>query len=154
MDSALQHLRWLAHRTHDVKLSFDLADLRGYAYYTGVRFAFFGGDGVSQPVRELVRGGRYDEVGAVFGRKRPAVGFSLDLKELVQAVTPRSLRQAILAPWGEQAGLRHAVQYLRAKGETVVCVLPGHEHQTNEFQCDRQLLEVDGQWMVEAISKN
>lgn len=154
MDSALQNLRWLARRTHDIKLSFDLADLRGYAYYTGVRFAFFGGDGVSQPVRELVRGGRYDEVGAVFGRKRPAVGFSLDLKELVQAVTPRSLRQAILAPWGEQAGLRHAVQYLRAKGETVVCVLPGHEHQTNEFQCDRQLLEVDGQWMVEAISKN
>ena len=49
---------------------------------------------------------------------------------------------------------RQAVQYLRAKGETVVCVLPGHEHQTNEFQCDRQLLEVDGQWMVEAISKN
>ena len=111
-------------------------------------------DGRAHVRDALVRGGRYDEVGAVFGRKRPAVGFSLDLKELVQAVTPRSLRQAILAPWGEQAGLRHAVQYLRAKGETVVCVLPGHEHQTNEFQCDRQLLEVDGQWMVEAISKN
>lgn len=154
MQTALQHLRWLAQRSEGVRLSFDLADLRGYAYYTGVRFAFFGGDGVNQPVRELVRGGRYDEVGAVFGRKRPAVGFSLDLKELVQAVSPRHLRHAILAPWGEQTGLRHAVQYLRAKGETVVCVLPGHEHETNEFQCDRQLLEVDGQWLVEPISQH
>ncbi|MBY0464681.1 MAG: ATP phosphoribosyltransferase regulatory subunit [Burkholderiales bacterium] len=154
MDSALQQLRWLSRRLDGIRLSFDLADLRGYAYYTGVRFAIFGGDGATQPVRELVRGGRYDEVGAVFGRKRPAVGFSLDLKELVQAVSPRGLRHAILAPWGEQAGLRHAVQYLRAKGETVVCVLPGHEHETNEFECDRQLLEVDGQWMVEPISVN
>lgn len=154
MSSALLNLRWLAHRLDGVRLSFDLADLRGYAYYTGVRFAIFGGDGVTQPVRELVRGGRYDEVGAVFGRKRPAVGFSLDLKELVQAASPRPLRHAIVAPWGEQTGLHHAVAYLRAKGETVVCLLPGHEHETNEFRCDRRLSEVDGQWIVEPISVN
>lgn len=153
LDSALQSLRWLSARMDGVRLSFDLADLRGYAYYTGVRFAIFGGDGVTQPVRELARGGRYDEVGAIFGRKRPAVGFSLDLKELVQAVTPRPLRQAILAPWGEQPGLRQAVKSLRAQGETVVCVLPGHEHQTNEFHCDRRLFEVNGLWAVEFISE-
>ena len=104
-------------------------------------------------MQELVRGGRYDEVGAVFGRKRPAVGFSLDIKELVQAVAPRPLRPAILAPWGEQTGLRHAIGYLRARGETVVCVLPGHEHEVNEFHCDRQLIELDGQWLVEPLSK-
>jgi ATP phosphoribosyltransferase regulatory subunit len=154
MDEALQNLRWLASRLTGVRVSVDLADLRGYAYYTGVRFAIFGGDGVHQPVRELARGGRYDEVGAVFGRNRPAVGFSLDLKELVQSVEPRPLRQAILAPWGEDAGLRQAVQYLRARGETVVCVLPGHEHETNEFRCDRRLHQVDGQWIVEVISEN
>lgn len=153
MDSALQNLKWLAQRLGDVRTTFDLADLRGYAYYTGVRFALFGGDGVDQPVQELVRGGRYDEVGAVFGRKRPAVGFSLDIKELVQAVAPRPLRPAILAPWGEQTGLRHAIGYLRARGETVVCVLPGHEHEVNEFHCDRQLIELDGQWLVEPLSK-
>ncbi len=152
--SALQNLRWLAQRLAGVDITFDLADLRGYAYYTGVRFALFGGDGVTQPVRELVRGGRYDAVGAVFGRKRPAVGFSLDIKELVQAVAPRALRPAVLAPWGEQAGLRHAIDYLRARGDTVVCVLPGHEHEMNEFHCDRQLIEQDGQWVVEPFSKS
>lgn len=154
MDEALQNLRWLASRLTGVRVSVDLADLRGYAYYTGVRFAIFGGDGIRQPVRELARGGRYDEVGAVFGRNRPAVGFSLDMKELVQSVEPRPLRQAILAPWGEDAGLRQAVQYLRARGETVVCVLPGHEHETNEFRCDRRLHQTDGQWIVEVISEN
>lgn len=154
LDSALHSLKWLAQRINGVRLTFDLADLRGYAYYTGVRFAMFGGDGSEQPVQELVRGGRYDEVGAVFGRNRPAVGFSLDIKELVQAVAPRPLRPAILAPWGEQAGLRHAIHYLRARGDTVVCVLPGHEHDVNEFHCDRQLIELDGQWVVESFSKN
>ncbi|MBA4254533.1 MAG: ATP phosphoribosyltransferase regulatory subunit [Polaromonas sp.] len=152
--SALHNLRWLAQRLSGMAITFDLADLRGYAYYTGVRFALFGGDGVGEPVHELVRGGRYDEVGAVFGRKRPAVGFSLDIKELVQAVPPRPLRAAVLAPWGEQAGLRHAIDYLRARGDTVVCVLPGHEHEVNEFHCDRQLVERDGQWMVEPFSKS
>lgn len=152
LDSALQNLRWLAQRLDGLNITFDLADLRGYAYYTGVRFALFAGDDVNQPVQELVRGGRYDEVGAVFGRKRPAVGFSLDLKALVQAVEPRPLRPAVLAPWGEQQGLRHAIAYLRARGETVVCVLPGHEHEVNEFHCDRQLTEQDGQWVVEPIS--
>lgn len=154
LDSSLSQLKWLAQRVGSVATTFDLADLRGYAYYTGMRFALFGGDGVTEPVQELVRGGRYDEVGAVFGRKRPAVGFSLDLKELVQAVDPQTLRPAILAPWGEQDGLRHAIQYLRARGETVVCVLPGHEHELNEFHCDRHLFEQDGQWVVESISKS
>lgn len=149
--SSLQNLRWLAQRMDGVNLTFDLADLRGYAYYTGVRFAMFAGGGDGEPVRELVRGGRYDAVGAVFGRERPAVGFSLDVKELVQAVQPQPLRPAVLAPWGEEPGLRHAIAYLRARGETVVCVLPGHEHEVNEFQCDRRLSLQDGQWVVEAI---
>ena len=148
---ALQNLKWLA--THvqreggDVKVSFDLADLRGYAYYSGTRFAIYGhGD-------ELARGGRYDEVGAVFGRNRPAVGFSLDLKELVGVLPPRPLRAAIRAPWGEGAALRAAISRLRADGETVVCVLPGHEHEVNEFDCDRELAETAGQWVVRALQQ-
>jgi ATP phosphoribosyltransferase regulatory subunit len=146
---ALQNLKWLA--THvrreggDVKVSFDLADLRGYAYYSGTRFAIYGhGD-------ELARGGRYDEVGAVFGRNRPAVGFSLDLKELVGVLPPRPLKAAIRAPWGESASLRTAISRLRASGETVACVLPGHEHEVNEFDCDRELAELAGQWVVRAL---
>lgn len=150
---SLQDLRWLAQHSTGLPTTFDLADLRGYAYYTGIRFSLLGG-GVSHSAKELVRGGRYDEVGAVFGRKRPAVGFSLDLKALVQAVESRPLCPAILAPWGEQPGLRQAIAYLRERGETVVCVLPGHEDEMHEFQCDRRLTEQDGKWIVEFFPKS
>jgi ATP phosphoribosyltransferase regulatory subunit len=143
---ALSNLKALARHLEGKQLSFDLADLRGYAYYSGVRFAIYA-QGASDA---LVRGGRYDEVGAVFGRKRPAVGFSLDLKTLVNVVEPRALRAAIRAPWGESSALRQAIAALRARGETVVCVLPGHESEIEEFQCDRELKEVAGQWVVSA----
>lgn len=130
-----------------VKVSFDLADSRGYAYYTGVRFAIY----TPGATDALVRGGRYDEVGSVFGRNRPAAGFSLDVKELVGVVPARALKAAIRAPWGEDASLRAAVQNLRARGETVVCVLPGHEHEVQEFTCDRELVPAAGQWVVKAM---
>ena len=148
---ALEGLRWLAtqvrHLGGDVKLGFDLADLRGYAYYSGTRFAIYG-DGA-----ELARGGRYDEVGAVFGRRRPAAGFSLDLKELASNLPARSLRAAVRAPWGVDAGLRQAIASLRAQGETVACVLPGHEHEVNEFDCDRELVQAAGLWVVQSLTK-
>ena len=145
---ALQNLRWLAsHVDGAAKVSFDLADLRGYAYYSGTRFAIYGHG------RELVRGGRYDEVGAVFGRNRPAAGFSLDLKELVNVLPPRPLRAAIRAPWAEDTGLSIAIARLRAQGDTVVCVLPGHEHEVNEFDCDRDLIYDNGQWLVTALAR-
>jgi ATP phosphoribosyltransferase regulatory subunit len=142
LNQALDKLQWLAAQVRDLSVSIDLADLRGYAYYTGMRFALFahGTHARSGQAVELARGGRYDEVGAIFGRKRPAVGFSLDLKELVAALAPRPLRAAIRAPWGMDASLREAVGALRAEGHTVVCVLPGHEHEVDEFHCDRELV--------------
>jgi len=111
LHAALDSLRWLADHVVGLSVSIDLADLRGYAYYTGARFALFARDALG-PATDLVRGGRYDEVGAVFGRKRPAVGFSLDIKELVAAVSPRPLVAAIRAPWGNDPGLREAVAAL------------------------------------------
>lgn len=144
---ALDNLQWLAGHLPSVRVSFDLADLQGYAYYSGVRFSIY----CAGAVDALVRGGRYDEVGAAFGRNRPAVGFSLDVKSLVSAVVPRALHAAIRAPWSEAADLRRAIRSLRTKGETVVCVLPGHESEVDEFQCDRELLQVAGQWVVKAI---
>ncbi|HSI50813.1 MAG TPA: ATP phosphoribosyltransferase regulatory subunit, partial [Ideonella sp.] len=103
----------------------------------------------------LVRGGRYDEVGSVFGRNRPAVGFSLDVKELVSVVAKRPLKAAIRAPWldsGENAaGLRAAIAALRESGETVVCVLPGHESDVDEFHCDRELSHAGGRWVVKSL---
>jgi ATP phosphoribosyltransferase regulatory subunit len=142
---ALQNLKWLASQLPAVKVSFDLADLRGYAYYSGTRFAIYGQGA------ELARGGRYDEVGAVFGRRRPAAGFSLDLKELVRVLPPQPLRAAIRAPWGQEATLRAAIDRLRQSGETVACVMPGHEHEVNEFCCDRELVNVAGQWLVQPL---
>ena len=151
VQQALRELQWLgshiATAFDDVSVSFDLADLRGYAYYTGVRFSIYAPDAHDA----LARGGRYDEVGSVFGRKRPAVGFSLDVKELATAAKLRPLRAAIRAPWGEDTALRAAIATLRQQGETVVCVLPGHESEVDEFQCDRELQKLAGQWSVTAI---
>ncbi|MBI2724701.1 MAG: ATP phosphoribosyltransferase regulatory subunit [Polaromonas sp.] len=145
---ALKDLQWLAtHVGGDAKVSFDLADLRGYAYYSGTRFAIYGQGA------ELARGGRYDEVGAVFGRNRPAAGFSLDLKELVNVLPPRPLKAAVRAPWAEDASLRDAIASLRASGDTVACVLPGHEHEVNEFDCDRHLVRVAGKWVVQPLGR-
>ncbi len=144
---ALAELRWLAQRVEGVRVSFDLADLRGYAYYSGATFSIYARGGSDA----LVRGGRYDEVGAVFGRNRPAAGFSLDLKALVRVLAPRPLRAAIRAPWRDAGALRSAIAALRAQGETVVCALPGHDHEEDEFHCDRELLELAGSWQVQTI---
>lgn len=144
---ALDALEWLAAHIGAAPVSFDLADLRGYAYYSGAQFSIYT-PGLSE---SLVRGGRYDEVGSVFGRKRPAVGFSLDIKTLAGAVPPRPLRAAVRAPWLEDATLRETVAQLRRQGEVVVRVLPGHEQEIDEFQCDRELKLIDGQWLVRKI---
>ncbi|MDP3518996.1 MAG: ATP phosphoribosyltransferase regulatory subunit [Hydrogenophaga sp.] len=154
LNEALDGLQWLAEHLSGLDVSFDLADLRGYAYYTGMRFSLFARServGASATHAELVRGGRYDEVGAIFGRKRPAVGFSLDLKELVQVSPRRALKAAVRAPWGNQPGLRDAIVALRAAGETVVCALPGHDHEVDEFHCDRVLTQQGGGWSVQPV---
>ena len=144
---ALLNLKWLADHLDGVRLSFDLADLRGYSYYTGARFSIYA-QGANDA---LVRGGRYDEVGAVFGRNRPAAGFSLDIKSLVAVLAARPLRAAVRAPWRDLPDLRAAIAALRQQGQTVVCVLPGHEAQVEEFHCDRELIQVAGQWVVQAV---
>jgi ATP phosphoribosyltransferase regulatory subunit len=144
---AITHLKWLADHLDDLPVSFDLADLRGYAYYSGAMFSLYA-PGASDA---LARGGRYDEVGAVFGRNRPAVGFSLDVKSVAAVAEPAPLRAVIRAPWSEDRALRSAISALRRQGETVVCVLPGHESEIEEFQYDRALVSHAGQWTVQPI---
>ncbi|MBN8491106.1 MAG: ATP phosphoribosyltransferase regulatory subunit [Burkholderiales bacterium] len=151
INEALDDLQWLArHLQRDhagVRVGFDLSDMSGYAYYSGTRFAVYGGDSSDA----LVRGGRYDEVGAVFGRRRPAVGFSLDLKQLAEHAPEPPRASAVRAPWGEDLKLRAAVRRLRETGETVLCVLPGHEHEGQEFDCDRELISIDDQWVLRSL---
>jgi ATP phosphoribosyltransferase regulatory subunit len=151
IESALRDLQWLASHVQqahrDLRVGFDLADLGGYSYYSGARFAIY----TDRANDAIVRGGRYDEVGAVFGRNRPAVGFSLDLKTLAELAPGDGPRAAIRAPWGEDAALRTLVRRLRDAGETVVCILPGHEHEGQEFECDREVARIDGLWAVRAL---
>ena len=149
--AALDDLQWLAsHLKRDhpgVALGFDLSDMSGYAYYSGVRFAVYGGSSSAA----LARGGRYDEVGAVFGRRRPAAGFSLDLKVLAEHAPLPPKASAVRAPWGEDLKLRAAVRRLRDGGQTVVCVLPGHENEGQEFDCDRELALIDDHWVLRPL---
>ena len=151
IQAALDQLEWLAAHLRlavpDLKIGFDLSDMSGYAYYSGLRFAIYGG-GSSDA---LARGGRYDEVGAIFGRNRPAVGFSLDLKALAEVAGPSAAPRAIRAPWGEDPELRAAVRALRDDGETVLAMLPGHEFEAQAFTCDRELGCVDGRWTLRAL---
>jgi len=144
--AALDDLAWLAsHIDHAV--SIDLADFRGHAYYSGPRFSVF----VPAYSHALVRGGRYDEVGAVFGRKRPAAGFSMDIKALVTLLNQPAPQAAIRAPWGDDAALLQAISALRQQGQTVVCMLPGHDSEVDEFHCDRELVLVQGAWTIQAL---
>ena len=144
----LEALAAHAARAHpDVKLGVDLADIGGNGYYSGARFAVYAAGWPDA----IARGGRYDEVGAVFGRNRPAVGLGLDLKTVANLAPGPQPHAAIRAPWSEDAALRQAVRRLRERGDSVVCILPGHEHEGQEFACDRELVLVEGQWVVRAL---
>jgi ATP phosphoribosyltransferase regulatory subunit len=59
----------------------DLGEIRGFEYYTGIRFAGFA-PGVGEAV---LRGGRYDELVARYGRSAPATGFAVDIEAIAQA---------------------------------------------------------------------
>ena len=148
---ALDELEWLAAHLRqaypELRVGFDLSDMSGYAYYSGPRFAIYGAGASSA----LARGGRYDEVGAAFGRNRPAVGFSLDLRALAELIAPPPPLAAVRAPWGEDPGLRSAVRRLRDGGETVVSVLPGHAVECAAVEVDRELVAVDGHWVLRAL---
>jgi len=147
IQTALADLEVLATRLAGLPISFDLADLRGYHYHSGVVFAAYGGN---SPVA-LALGGRYDSVGRAFGRGRPATGFSLDLRELALQVADPALPGSILARDSGEQGFAEAVAGLRAAGESVTIELPGHEGTWREAGCDRRLVLRGGAWQVEPL---
>lgn len=145
--AALDELEKLGEALADLPLGFDLADLRGYHYHSGVVFAAYGGNSPSA----LALGGRYDYIGAAFGRGRPASGFSMDLRELALRIDAPVPQGAILAPLAADPTLAQAVARLRAGGEIVVPALPGHDGDWIEAGCDRQLVMRDGGWVIEPL---
>ncbi|WP_044870773.1 ATP phosphoribosyltransferase regulatory subunit [Pseudomonas sp. LFM046] len=138
-------------RYPELPLYFDLGELRGYHYHTGVVFAAFV-PGVGQ---SIAQGGRYDDIGADFGRARPATGFSTDLKTLV-TLGNMVLDQPVPGIWAPDSHdpyLWYEVKRLRADGQRVVQALPGQEvASAREAECDRQLVLRDGRWQVAALS--
>jgi ATP phosphoribosyltransferase regulatory subunit len=127
-----------------VEISVDLAELGGFNYESGLLFAAF----TPGSPDAIARGGRYDEVGASFGRARPATGFTMDLRQLAGLRKDASKRKAILAPCADDDSLAKAIEELRAAGEIVVVDLPGHESAREELGCDRTIEKKDGKWRV------
>lgn len=138
-------------RYPELPLYFDLGELRGYNYHTGVVFAaFVPGEGGA-----IAQGGRYDDTGAVFGRARPATGFSTDLKTLVTLGDMRvdEALSGVWAPDNHDLYLWQAVRRLRGEGERVVQALPGQsEADAREAGCDRLLTLRDGRWQVAPLA--
>lgn len=142
--------RRLARHYPDVPLYIDLAELRGYRYKTGMVFAAFApGHG-----RELARGGRYDNVGAAFGRARAATGFSADLNLLAAIGEPpaRPPFRAVFAPAGDDPDLLAAIRRLRAEGRRVVTGLPGDELDAAAAGCDEVLVHETGEWRCRPVA--
>lgn len=149
--AALDELEALACHIRDaypgVRLHLDLGELRGYHYHTGCLFAAYSGD-ASEPI---AKGGRYDHIGEVFGRARPATGFSADLKLLAAHQAPQ-VRRGILADGDiRDAGFAGAVRALREQGELVVLALPGARNDAETLQCDRQLVRQGDRWQVTSL---
>jgi ATP phosphoribosyltransferase regulatory subunit len=131
-------------------MHFDLAELRGYRYQSGVVFAAFApGHG-----QEIARGGRYDEIGRLFGRPRPATGFSSDLKTLMALSPPLDYApRTILAPVSECEVLQRKIRQLRQQGERVVGALPQQAGSIAELGCDRRLEKKGSEWVVVPVAQ-
>lgn len=133
----------------NLPLSFDLAELRGYHYHTGIVFAAF----IPGMGKEVARGGRYDNIGEFFGRARAATGFSADLK-LLSAHTERFDEQAeqiVYAPFLDDNELREKVRDLRAQGIKVIQQLPGHPEEITEQACTDILKKEQNKWVITPV---
>jgi len=130
-----------------LNLYFDLTELRGYHYHTGLVFgAYAAGCGYA-----VANGGRYDDIGKVFGRARPATGFTTELKSLLSlASIAEDDSDIIFAPYSEDAKQWDQVQQLRLENQIVICGLP---NQAASSECTHQLIATDGQWSVVAIER-
>ena len=138
-------------RIPDIVLCFDLCELRGYEYHTGIVFAAY----TPKYGRAVSKGGRYDHIGEVFGRARPASGFDSDLKVLAK-LSAKTFKQkaGIIAPNLKDAEFQESINKLRGECEIVIVNFtdaPLDEKAQLEMNCDRQLILKEGAWVVEAL---
>ncbi|MBK8741584.1 MAG: ATP phosphoribosyltransferase regulatory subunit [Betaproteobacteria bacterium] len=130
-----------------VAVQIDLAELRDLDYHNGVVFSAY----ASGAAVAIGRGGRYDNIGAAFGRARPATGFSLYPRQLAQRVPGAAARPGVLAPDADDPALLAAVVRLRAAGEMIVAGIEGAAADPRAHGCDRRLALVDGVWQVQTV---
>jgi len=128
-------------------LNIDLAELRGYHYHTGVVFAALApGQG-----REIARGGRYDDIGRVFGHARPAVGFSADLKMLARLSESEGQTTSvnrIFAPAIDDPELERTIQRLRRQGQVVIQSLGSPGESAQALGCSQTLRKCAAHWQI------
>ncbi len=138
----------LQQRYPDASLYFDLSELRGYHYYTGIIFGAFA-PGVGNAIAS---GGRYDHIGEAFGRARPASGFAADLTAISRInISRNSDEKGIFAEASENEFAWEKIKSLRAQGEKVVCGLSTQREARDYQNCDRILVEEDGDFVVKSI---
>lgn len=132
----------------EAKVHFDLSELHGYHYKTGVVFAAF----VEQLGQAIARGGRYDDIGEIFGRARAATGFSTDLKVLnLLSKKQFASSDKIFAPAENDQQLKAAIAALRLQGKVVISQLPHQEAGAQAMGCNKSLCLVDGKWQVKDV---
>jgi ATP phosphoribosyltransferase regulatory subunit len=146
IQEALDELDEVAKRFPSV--SVDLADISGYDYHTGISFALY----VEGWHNAVVRGGRYDKVAHAYGRNRPATGFSLNLRSLVQGLPAAEPAEAIKTAWSDDKDQLAKIQQLRAEGHIVVQIFPNTEQVNEEYIFTRELVFVNNQWQLKSIS--
>ena len=138
-------------RLPEAAMFFDLCELRGYEYHTGIVFAAY----TPNYGRAVAKGGRYDHIGEVFGRARPASGFDSDLKVLAKLSNKIFKRRAaIVVPNNNDPDLLILVDTLREQGEIVVNWFGDAElsqQDCEEQNCDRQIVNKNGEWVVESL---
>jgi ATP phosphoribosyltransferase regulatory subunit len=143
--AALMRQRLADMNMADIKVHYDLSELHGYHYKTGVVFAAF----VPQRGQAIARGGRYDDIGEVFGRARAATGFSTDLKVLNQLSAKQfAVSEKIFSPSVDDPKLKQVINALRAEGKIVIEQLSGQTADAGEMGCKQSLSLSDGQWVV------
>ncbi len=137
-------------RCPDVTIHIDLAELRGYQYHTGAVFSAY----VPGYWQAVAQGGRYDEVGKVFGRARPATGFSMDLRAICN-LSPAFTNDetGIFAPAENDSSLEQKIHELREAGECVIRELPSQASTAQQMGCNRTLVRRDSQWSIEVLEK-
>lgn len=146
VDQLTEVARIIEQRYPAAELYFDLGELRGYHYLTGLVFAAFA-PGYGNPIAS---GGRYDHIGEVFGRARPATGFAVDITAISKlGLLPKVTVPAIAVVEAGDVQQWQAIQTLRQQGQRIVAVSCDADIAT--LGCDRQLLLKDGQYQVIAL---